>query len=276
MDLGLRAKVAFVTGGARGIGWGIVEALAAEGAALVIADKGNFDRAQERATTLNAQGVQAMAVEGDVGSLSDVERMVGLAIERFQHIDILVNNAGTLSRKPILDDAIEDWEGVLRTNLFGCFYCSRVIAPAMIERGWGRIVNISSIHGRVAKAGMGAYCTSKAAIDMFTKQLAVELAAHGVTVNAVAPGTISTEINIPLYKSTRPEDVALREATLKRVPAGRIGDPSGYRPRRGLPGLRCGAIHDRNRRLCGRRLYGRRNSADVNRKHMKRTQGGTS
>lgn len=226
MDLELGGKVAFVTGGARGIGWGIVEALAAEGATIVIADKGNFDRAQERATALNGRGVQAIAVEGDVGSLTNVEHMVRLALERFGRIDILVNNAGTLSRKPILEDAIEDWEGVLRTNLFGCFHCCRIIAPTMVERGWGRIVNISSIHGRVAKAGMGAYCASKAAIDMFTKQLAVELAPHGVTVNAVAPGTISTEINIPLYKSTRPEDVALREATLKRVPAGRIGEPA--------------------------------------------------
>ena len=94
-----------------------------------------------------------------------------------------------------------------------------------MARRFGRIINISSIHGRVAKAGMGSYCTSKAAIDMFTKQLAVELAPHGVTVNAVAPGTISTEINIPLYKSTKPEDVALQQATLKRVPAGRIGEP---------------------------------------------------
>jgi NAD(P)-dependent dehydrogenase (short-subunit alcohol dehydrogenase family) len=139
-------------------------------------------------------------------------------------VDILVNNAGILSRRTILDDPTGEWDRVLKTNLYGCYNCARAVAPGLIERGFGRIINLSSIHGRVAKAGMGSYCVSKAAIDMFTKQLAVELAPYGVTVNAVAPGTISTEINLPLYRSTKPEDVALQQATLKRVPMGRIGE----------------------------------------------------
>lgn len=221
MDLKLEGKVAVVTGGGRGIGRAIVEALAAEGTTVAIVERDNIDRAE----TLAAQIGNSAAFRADVSVADDVQRAVAAVTERFGKVDILVNNAGTLSRKPILDDAYEDWDRVLKTNLYGCYNCARAVAPGMTARRFGRIINLSSIHGRVAKAGMGSYCTSKAAIDMFTKQLAVELAPHGVTVNAVAPGTISTEINIPLYKSTKPEDVALQQATLKRVPAGRIGEP---------------------------------------------------
>lgn len=222
MDLKFKGKVAVVTGGGRGIGRAIVEALAAEGTTVAIVDRDNIDRAQSLAQEIG----NAAAFRADVAVAADVAQMTQEVIERFGKIDILVNNAGTLSRKLILEDAFEDWDRVLKTNLYGCYNCSRAIAPGMVDRKFGRIINLSSIHGRVAKAGMGSYCTSKAAIDMFTKQLAVELAPHGVTVNAVAPGTISTEINIPLYKSTKPEDVALQQATLKRVPAGRIGEPA--------------------------------------------------
>jgi 3-oxoacyl-[acyl-carrier protein] reductase len=221
VDLKLKGKVAVVTGGGRGIGRAIVEVLAAEGATVAIVDRDNIDRAQSLAAEIG----DGAAFRADVADPADVGRATEAIVERFGRIDVLVNNAGTLSRKPILEDSFEDWDRVLKTNLYGCYNCSRAVAAGMIERGFGRIVNLSSIHGRVAKAGMGSYCTSKAAIDMFTKQLAVELAPHGVTVNAVAPGTISTEINIPLYKSTKPEDVALQQATLKRVPVGRIGEP---------------------------------------------------
>jgi NAD(P)-dependent dehydrogenase (short-subunit alcohol dehydrogenase family) len=221
VDLKLEGKVAIVTGGGRGIGRAIVQVLATEGTTVAIVDRDNIDGAEAVA----AQIGNAAAFQADVSVAEDVQRAVDAITERFGKVDILVNNAGTLSRQPILDDAFEDWDRVLKTNLYGCYNCSRAVAPGMTARGFGRIINLSSIHGRVAKAGMGSYCISKAAIDMFTKQLAVELAPHGVTVNAVAPGTISTEINIPLYKSTKPEDVALQQATLKRVPVGRIGEP---------------------------------------------------
>jgi NAD(P)-dependent dehydrogenase (short-subunit alcohol dehydrogenase family) len=220
VDLKLKGKVAIVTGGGRGIGGAIVETLAAEGATIAIVDRDNVDRAEALAAKLG----DAAAFRADVSVAEDVRAMVAAVTERFGRVDVLVNNAGTLSRKPILEDSFEDWDRVLKTNLYGCYNCARAVAPGMVARGFGRIINLSSIHGRVAKAGMGSYCTSKAAIDMFTKQLAVELAPHGVTVNAVAPGTISTEINIPLYKSTAPADVALQQATLKRVPVGRIGE----------------------------------------------------
>lgn len=222
MDLGLRDKVAIVTGGGRGIGRAIVEALAAEGVRVAIVDRDNVDRAEALAAEIG----NAAAFRADVALREDVDAMVEAVTRQFGQIDILVNNAGVASRKTILEDSFEDWDRVLRTNLYGCHHCAKAVAPAMVARGRGRILNISSIHGRVAKAGMGSYCTSKAAIDMFTKQLAVELAPHGVTVNAVAPGTISTEMNLPLYRSREPADVALQQATLKKVPMGRIGEPS--------------------------------------------------
>ena len=147
-------------------------------------------------------------------------------LERFGRIDILVNNAGIVSRKPILEIPLEEWDRVVHTNFYGCFHCSRLVGQRMVARGGGgKIISISSIHGRVAKAGMGPYCATKAAIDMFSKQLAVELAPHRINVNVVASGTITTDINIPLYKSTCPEDIALRNAVLKRVPWGIIGEP---------------------------------------------------
>jgi NAD(P)-dependent dehydrogenase (short-subunit alcohol dehydrogenase family) len=224
VNLQLAGKVALVTGAARGIGKGIAEALAAEGAAIALVDIAHLDQAEATRRAIEGRGGRAIVVEADVTSLDSVERMAREVAEQLGPVEVLVNNAGIVSRKPILEDSVENWDRVLRTNLYGCFHCCRTVAPGMVARGAGRIVNISSIHGRVAKASMSSYCASKAAIDMFTKQLAVELAPHRVTVNAVAPGTISTEINLPLYKSTEPEHVELREALMKRVPLGRVGE----------------------------------------------------
>jgi 3-oxoacyl-[acyl-carrier protein] reductase len=224
VDLKLQGKVALVTGAARGIGKGIAEALAAEGAALALVDIAYLDHAEETRRAIEARGGRAIVVQTDISRFEDVERMAKQVAEALGDVDVLVNNAGIVSRSPILEESVETWDRVLRTNLYGCFHCCRAIAPGMVARRAGKIINISSIHGRLAKASMGAYCTSKAAIDMFTKQLAVELAPHRVNVNAVAPGTISTEINIPLYKSTEPKHIELREALMKRVPLGRVGE----------------------------------------------------
>ena len=226
MDLKLDDKVAIVTGGAGGIGRAIALALAHEGARVAVVDRNPGPGLQQTADTIAASGAQAIGVTADVADETAVQDMLRRVVERFGRADILVNNAGIVSRKTLLDVSLEEWDAVLRTNLYGCFHCTRVLARHLIQRkAPGRIVNISSIHGRVAKAAMGSYCASKAAIDMLTKQAAVELAPAGIMVNAVAPGTISTDINIPLYRSTAPADVALRTATLKRVPMGRLGEP---------------------------------------------------
>jgi NAD(P)-dependent dehydrogenase (short-subunit alcohol dehydrogenase family) len=226
MDLGLKDKVAIVTGAARGIGRSIALRLAQEGAIVVVNDLAGSTRAADVVTTIERSGGRAKAIFADAGDYSEVQRLVSQALDAFGSIDILVNNAGIVSRKSILDVPLEEWDRVMRTNFQGCFNCCRLVGRHMVDRGnGGRIVNISSIHGRVAKANMGPYCSSKAAIDMLTKQLAVELAPHGIGVNAVAAGTISTEINLPLYKSTDPSDQALQQAVLKRVPFGSIGEP---------------------------------------------------
>jgi len=226
MDLQLQGKVALVTGAARGIGRGIALTLAQEGTRICVNYVTRADAAEEVAQTIRRAGGDAEAIQADVGRYPDVERLVAAALKRFGRIDILVNNAGIVSRKPILEVPLEEWDRVVHTNFYGCFHCSRLVGQHMVERaGGGKIISISSIHGRVAKAGLGPYCATKAAIDMFSKQLAVELAPHRINVNVVASGTITTDINLPLYKSTKPEDIALRQAVLARVPWGEIGEP---------------------------------------------------
>jgi NAD(P)-dependent dehydrogenase (short-subunit alcohol dehydrogenase family) len=226
MDLQLTGKVALITGAARGIGRGIALTLASEGAQVAVNYVNRADAAEEVVRTIREGAGEALAIQADVGRYNEVERLVARTLERFGRIDILVNNAGIVSRRPILEVSLEEWDRVVHTNFYGCFYCSRLIGQHMVARGGGgKIISISSIHGRVAKAAMGPYCATKAAIDMFSKQLAVELAPHRINVNVVASGTITTDINISLYKSSRPEDIALRQAVLKRVPWGIIGEP---------------------------------------------------
>jgi len=226
VDLQLQGKVALVTGGARGIGRGIALALAAEGARVAVNYVNNPDAAEAVVREIGKQGGEAEAIAADVGVYLQAERLVAATLERFGRIDVLVNNAGIVSRQSILDVSLEDWDRVVHTNFYGCFHCSRLTGRHMVARGGGgKIVNISSIHGRVAKTNMGPYCSTKAAIDMFSKQLAVELAPHKINVNVVASGTITTDINISLYKSTEPADIALRQAVLARIPWGVIGEP---------------------------------------------------
>lgn len=226
MDLGLAGKTALVTGAARGIGRSIAEALAREGARIVACD--NVDGgAAAVAAGITREAGEAIGLVADVTSIENVELTVGRAVATFGSLDVIVNNAAIASRKMILDVPLDEWDQVLRTNLYGYFHVARVGAKQMINQGTGgRIINISSLHGHIAKASMGSYCVAKAGVDMFTKQLAVELAPHNVTVNAVAPGTISTDVNIPLYRGTAPHEVRQREALLKRMPAARIGEPS--------------------------------------------------
>jgi NAD(P)-dependent dehydrogenase (short-subunit alcohol dehydrogenase family) len=227
MNLNLNGKVAVVTGASRGIGRAIAETLAEEGARIAAISRDASGRLQDTVRGIEANGGEAIAIGADVGREAAVQSMVQQVLARFGRIDILVNNAGIAVRKALVENTLEEWDDVLRTNLTGYFLCSRLVARHLIERkAPGRIVNISSLLGRVAKANMGAYCASKGGIDMLTRQFAVELAPHDIMVNVVAPGTISTEINLPLYHSTAPADVAVRTAMLKRVPLGRVGEPA--------------------------------------------------
>lgn len=226
MDLGLDGGVAIVTGATGGIGRAIVQSLAAEGMAVVVNHLGEAEAAETLCEELGVAGGRVSAAEADVGDRGAVEAMVGGAVERFGRLDVMVHNAGVTSRQSILETSTDDWERVLRTNLYGAYHTACAAGRAMIEAGrGGAFIAISSLHGRVAKADMGAYCSSKAAVDMLVKQLAVELAPHGIRANAVAPGTIETDMN-PLYHATDPEGVAKRRRILDRVPLARLGEPA--------------------------------------------------
>ena len=170
MDLGLKGKVAVVTGGARGIGRGIALTLAREGARVAVNYVNRADAAEEVVRRIRDGAGEAQAIQANVGIYDDAERLVTEALERFGRIDILVNNAGIVSRKAILEIPLEEWDRVVHTNFYGCFHCSRLVGQHMVARGGGgKIISISSIHGRVAKASLGPYCATKAALDMFSK-----------------------------------------------------------------------------------------------------------
>jgi len=214
----LAGRVSLVTGANRGIGRGIALALAAAGSNVVI----NFYEEPERAETtvheLQALGVDAVAIEGDVRRISDVERMVDAAIERLGTVDILVNNAGVQIWKPLLELTEQEWDLVIDTNLKGCFLCTQAAARHMRESGGGVIVNIGSGCNRVAFANLASYTASKGGIEMFTKVSAVELGPHKIRVNCVAPGAIEVE-----RTQLEHPDYAGRWGAL--TPLGRVGRP---------------------------------------------------
>lgn len=215
-------KVALVTGAARGIGAAIAFTLAREGADLVVTDV-DLEGVQRVAQDIEKLGRRARAVQADVSQREAVQRLVGEAVSVFGTIDILVNNAGIISRGTFVEHSPQDWERVLSVNLGGTFNCSQEVVPHMIKQGGGKIVNISSIAGKVGDlASAPAYGSSKGAINAFTKSLARELAPHNINVNAVAPHAIETEMSrewpdekrrqiietIPLKRLGKPEDVA--------------------------------------------------------------------
>lgn len=222
MDLGLQGKVAIVTGATRGIGAAIAAVLVEEGMKVVLNHLSEPDKIGETCAKL---GPHAAAYDADVGYPSDVKAMVGYAEDHFGGLDLMVHNAGITTRQGIIDTSLEDWRRVMRTNLDGAYHTAKYSARSMIKRGTkGSFIAISSLHGKVAKAQMGGYCASKAAIDMLVRQLSVELAPHGIRANAVAPGTIDTGMN-PIYHATDAESVERRGRLFDRIPMAGLGDP---------------------------------------------------
>lgn len=189
----LKDTVAIVTGGARGIGRGVAISLAHEGVKVVIADLPALKEDGERtAEEVRKAGSEALVVDVDVRDSSQVQAMVERAIQHFGQVDILVNNAGVISVRPVIAMEEEEWDRVLGVNLKGTFLCSKAVAPHMMERRSGRIINMSSQAGKRGRPVISHYCASKFAIIGFTQSLAHELGPFNVTVNAVCPGEVKT------------------------------------------------------------------------------------
>jgi 3-oxoacyl-[acyl-carrier protein] reductase len=212
----LTGRVALVTGASRGIGRAIAIALAAQGAAVAVAARG--DGAASVADEIVGAGGLAEAVTLDVTDRASVQRAVEIVIGRFGQLDILVNNAGIARDQLLLRLKPEDWDAVLATNLTAAYTCSQVALRPMLKRGGGRIINITSIVGETGNAGQANYAASKAGLIGFTKALALEVASRQITVNAVAPGWIDTDM-------TRGITDAARETWIARIPLNRLGRP---------------------------------------------------
>jgi NAD(P)-dependent dehydrogenase (short-subunit alcohol dehydrogenase family) len=211
-------RVALISGAGRGIGRAVAERFARDGHALALTST-DGKSATEAATALAAAGAKAFAIAADVADPKAAEMMVAKTIAQFGRIDILVNNAGVTSVESVLEVSPEEWQRVLNINVTAVLRASQAAGKAMAARGWGRIVNIGSLFGARAMATRTSYGTSKAAVAHLTRQLAIELAAKGVTVNNVAPGVTETDMT----KRNHPPQV---QATWRRrVPMGRYGRP---------------------------------------------------
>jgi 3-oxoacyl-[acyl-carrier protein] reductase len=210
-----KGKIAVVTGASRGIGRSISLALSAAGATIVAMDM-DQQATDAIVAELQASGGKAIAVTGNVTVPEDAERMIESAMKEYGRVDILVNNAGITRDGIFLRMKDEDWDAVLTVNLKGAFLCSRAASKVMTKQRYGRIINIASVVGQMGNAGQANYCASKAGLMGLTKSNARELARRNVTVNAVAPGFIATDMTEALPEKTREELAA-------QIPLERLG-----------------------------------------------------
>jgi 3-oxoacyl-[acyl-carrier protein] reductase len=212
----LDGRVALVTGGGRGFGRAIALAFGQEGADVVVNYNASASGAAEVVTTIEKAGRHALAVKADVGSEREVRAMIDATLERFGRLDILVNNAGIMDRGAFADTSVATYERMFATNVTGTMLCTRAALPAMIERTYGRIINLSSQLARmgVGTGGFAAYAATKGAIEALTRALAHEVGEHGITVNAIAPGGIDTDMSkavmTPEYRARRMKELPVR------------------------------------------------------------------
>lgn len=211
----LSDKVAIVTGASRGIGRAIALALAAQGA-KVVASARNAEALAQLVEEIKAEGGDALAVVGDVALEDDANNLVKQAVEAYGQVDVFVNNAGITRDGLLLRMKNDDWDAVLDTNLKGAFLCTRAVAKVMSKQRSGRIINISSVVGEMGNAGQANYCASKAGLLGLTKSVARELARRNVTVNAITPGFITTEMTEDMTEKAQ-------EAMTEQIPLGRPG-----------------------------------------------------
>jgi NAD(P)-dependent dehydrogenase (short-subunit alcohol dehydrogenase family) len=220
MQISLQGLNALITGGSKGIGRAIAQRFAEDGARVLIT--GRTSRSLDDALQSLPRGVSGFAV--DLGLPDDIGRLVEHAGHELGEIHILVNNAGIFPVTPLAELTEQEWRGVFATNLDAPFFCSQRVARRMIEQGTrGTILNISSTSSLLARPGVAHYASSKAGLNMLTRVLALELAPHGITVNALCPGVIATETIAA--QSRDPERAAEHAAKLKRIPLGRPGTP---------------------------------------------------
>ncbi|MEH2162336.1 MAG: 3-oxoacyl-[acyl-carrier-protein] reductase [Nostoc sp.] len=212
----LKDKVAIVTGASRGIGRAIAIELATQGAIAVVNYANSSAAAEAVVTEITAAGGEAIAIQADVSKSDQVDILVNTVMEKFKRVDILVNNAGITRDTLLLRLKPEDWQAVIDLNLTGVFLCTRAASKIMLKQRSGRIINITSVAGQMGNPGQSNYSAAKAGVIGFTKSVAKELATRGITVNAVAPGFIATDMTSDLKN---PEDI------LKYIPLGRFGQP---------------------------------------------------
>lgn len=217
----LKDKVALITGSSQGIGRGIAERFAAEGADVVINYFGNGERAQEALRAVEATGRHGLVVQANVGSTDDIKKLFATALETFGRLDILVNNAGVETHAPFWDVTESDFDKVLNVNLKGVFFATQEFVRHLRQTNRrGKIVNISSVHEELPFPNFTAYCASKGGLKMLTRNLSVELGPLGININNIAPGAVETPINTKLLN-----DPAKLNALLGQIPLGRLGQP---------------------------------------------------
>lgn len=214
----LAGKVAVVTGAGRGIGKAIALKLSKLGASVVVNYRSSAQEAEALVKEILEQGGRAEAVQGDVASFEEAEKVIKFAVEKFGRIDILVNNAGITKDTLLLRMKQEDFEKVVNVNLKSVFNCTKHASSIMLKQKYGRIINISSVIGLIGNAGQANYAASKAGIIGFTKSVAKELGSRGITVNAIAPGFIETDMTEVLSDK-------VKENLLENVPLKRLGSP---------------------------------------------------
>jgi 3-oxoacyl-[acyl-carrier protein] reductase len=211
----LVGKVAIVTGASRGIGKAIAQALSQEGAKIVINYASSADAAETLVQEIQDRGGEAIAIAADVSNPEQVETLIKSVMDKWGRIDILVNNAGITKDTLLLRMKLEDWQSVIDLNLTGVFLCTQKVAKIMLKQKSGRIINIASVAGQMGNAGQANYSAAKAGVIGFTKTVAKELASRSITVNAVAPGFITTDMTAGLEA----------EAILSYIPLARYGTP---------------------------------------------------
>jgi acetoacetyl-CoA reductase len=210
----MNGQVALVTGGIRGIGAAIGDRLAARGVTIAA----GYSRDKEAADLFRETHPGSSVHQGDIGAVEDCERVISEVLSQHGRLDVLVNNAGITADKTVRRMTPHDWDRVVQVNLSGAFYLSRAILQHMLDRGSGRIINISSIIGESGNIGQANYAAAKAGLFGLTMSLAQETARKGITVNSVAPGYVSTEMVAAVPQ-------AALEKVIAKIPAGRLGEP---------------------------------------------------